>query len=76
MNTTLMIQGTHCRSCKILIEDVCREMAGVRVCHVDFNTGKTEVEHDESLDWKTFKQEIESLGTYHVEASSRTSPDE
>lgn len=61
----------HCHSCKVLLEDVCREHAGVSSCHVDFGTGKAEIEHDESVDWKTLKKEIESLGEYHVEVPDR-----
>ena len=28
MKTTLTIKGTHCNSCKALIEDVCKEILG------------------------------------------------
>lgn len=66
MKTTLTIQGTHCKACKMLIEDVCKDMPGVSSCEVNFETGETILDHDESLDWVSFKKEIEGLGTYTV----------
>ena len=65
--TTITIKGTHCASCKALIEDACRDVPGVRACTVDFITGKTVVEHEEDLDWQRLKKEIESLGAYTLE---------
>jgi len=29
------IKGTHCKSCKLLIEDVCKDIKGVKSCCVD-----------------------------------------
>lgn len=65
---TLTIAGTHCESCKALIEDVAKDVEGVISCTVDFKTGKTDIEYDDQLDWKKFKQEIESLEQYKVES--------
>jgi copper chaperone CopZ len=70
MKTTLTIKGTHCASCKALIEDVCTEISGIQSCSVDFKTGKTEIEHDENVDWEKFKKEVESLGKYEVKLNS------
>ena len=67
MKTTLRIKGTHCPSCKALIEDVCEDSKGVKSCNVDYKSGKTEIEHDNSFDFESFKKEIESLGNYKVE---------
>lgn len=67
MKTTLTIKGTHCNSCKALIEDVCTEVPGIKSCTVDFKTGTTEIEHEENADWQKFKTEVESLGAYKVE---------
>lgn len=67
MKTTLTIKGTHCESCKALIEDVCKEIPGIKSCNVDFKTGTTEVKHEENVDWKKFKKEVELLGSYKVE---------
>lgn len=67
MKTALTIKGTHCSACKMLIEDVASEIQGIRSCIVDFASGKTELEHDEDLDWITFKKEVESLGDYKVD---------
>ncbi len=66
MKTIITIQGTHCESCKAIIEDVCGEISGIQFCVVDFKTGRTEIEHDESADILAFKKEVESLGKYKV----------
>ena len=67
MKTTLIIKGTHCASCKALIEDVCRDIKGILSCDVEVATGKTIIEHDEIIDWNNFKKEIENLGKYTVQ---------
>jgi len=66
MKTIITIKGTHCNSCKLLIEEVCSEMPGVKSCSVDFKTGKAVIEHDGKLDLKKLKKEIEGLGKYKV----------
>ena len=66
MKTEITIKGTHCASCKALIEDVCKDVAGVSGCTVDYESGKTIVEHDEQLDWSTLTREISGLGEYSV----------
>lgn len=65
--TILTVEGTHCESCKVLLEEVIRAAPGVHACTVDFATGKTEIEHDDTLDWDKLKQEVEQLGQYRVE---------
>lgn len=65
--TVFTIQGTHCASCQALIEEVCREVPGVKGCTVDFHTGRTEVRHDERLDWRVLREAIVSLGPYRVQ---------
>ncbi len=71
MKTTIHIRGTHCKACKALIEDVCRDDKNVSSCTVDFKTGKTEIEHNESLDWNILKKEIENVGDYNVELTTQ-----
>lgn len=66
MQTHFTIQGTHCPSCKLLIEDVCKEIPGVFECNVDFATGNTLLVHDSQLDLDIVKKNIESLSSYHV----------
>ena len=66
MKTTLLIKGTHCHACKMLIEEVCSEITGIQSCTVDFKTGQTIIEHHPSVDLKKVKQEIETLGKYEV----------
>lgn len=65
--TTFYIKGTHCASCKALIEDVCSEIPGIKSCAVNFQTGETIMEHEDTLDWSSVKREIEALGKYSVE---------
>ena len=67
MQTIITILGTHCNACKMLIEDVAKDIPGVKTCIVDFQTGKTEIGHDESMDWDNLQKEIESLGKYKVQ---------
>ena len=66
METILTVKGTHCKSCKMLIEDVCADIPGIKSCSVDFNNGKTVIGHDGKLDLKKLKKEIEGLGEYKV----------
>ena len=65
MKTTFTVKGTHCNSCKMLIEEACLDIKGVTSCTVDFKTGKTTIEHT-NVDLKHIKKEIESLGEYKV----------
>ncbi|MBI2147803.1 cation transporter [Candidatus Woesearchaeota archaeon] len=66
MKTTLTIQGMHCTSCKMLIEDACADIPGVISCKVDAASGKAVVEHEKGFDIGRVKKEIEKLGTYKV----------
>lgn len=66
MKTIVTIQGTHCTSCKTLIEDVCKEISGITSCNVDFKTGSTVIEHEENFDWKIFENELAQLGKYKL----------
>ena len=64
---TVTIEGTHCNACKALIEDVSlNDIPGVLSCKVDFTSGKTVIEHDDTFNFDTFKKEIETLGGYKV----------
>ena len=69
--TTIIVKGTHCPSCKALIEDVCKDSKGVKSCNVDYKSGKTEIEHDDKFDLNLFKKEIEGLGKYKVEKDAK-----
>lgn len=72
MKTTFTVKGTHCPSCKLLIEDVCNDIAGVRSCTANYETGSVEIEHDAALDVGKIKKEIEGLGQYHIDPDSIT----
>lgn len=72
MQTTIVnIKGTHCNACKLLIEDVCKEIKDAKSCTVNFETGETVIEHDGSFDWQAFKKEVESLGNYTVNLNEK-----
>ncbi len=58
------IKGMHCTSCKVLIEDVVSDIAGVTSCNVDMKAEKMSVEGEFSSD--TVKKEVEGLGKYKV----------
>ena len=66
MKSTLMIKGTHCPSCKMLIEDICKDIPGVQSCVVDFKSGKAIVEHESKNELKKIKEEVEKVGEYKV----------
>lgn len=66
MKTTLIIVGTYCKACKMLLEDVGREVSGVVDIIVDYTTGVTEVEHKSLENLHELKKSIEELGEYHV----------
>ena len=68
MKKTIIINGTHCPSCKALIEDVCKDSRGVKSCNFDYKSGKTEIEHDNNFDFESLKKEIEGLGDYKIES--------
>lgn len=67
MQKEFTIKGTHCHSCKVLLEDVLEEISGVHLAEVDFSTGKTKLEYDESLDWEKVREEIKKVGDYELE---------
>lgn len=69
IKTTITIKGTHCASCKALIEDICKDVPGISSCSVDFASGRTEIEHESNADWQKLKQKVESMGQYTVELS-------
>ena len=70
MKTILTIKGTHCKACKMLIEDVCKDNKEVSSCVVDFDTGRTEIVHNGLLDLASLTKEIEDVGEYKVELVS------
>ena len=71
MKKIIIIKGTHCASCKALIEEVSKDIPGIISCKVDYKTGKTIIEHEEKVDLNKFKKEIESLGDYKVDLNEK-----
>ena len=65
MKQTITIEGMHCDSCKVLIEDIASAINGIKSCKVDVKSGKMIVEH-EVADLKQLKKEIEAAGEYKV----------
>jgi len=66
MKTTIQIKGTHCVSCKNLLEDVIGDVKGVKKVDVDFKSGKTTIEHDGKMNLSDVKKEIKALKLYEV----------
>lgn len=66
MTTVLTISGIHCSSCKLLISEVLKDMAGVTKAEVDESTSKVTVEHDSTVMPDALKREIEALTEYTV----------
>ncbi|KAA0206571.1 heavy metal transporter [Candidatus Uhrbacteria bacterium] len=60
MITTFNIDGMHCTSCKVLIEDACADVPGVIACQVDVDAGIAVIEHD--ADRAALARAIQALG--------------
>ena len=61
--TTLKIEGMHCRSCEMLIQDVLEDLDGVDNVVVSHTDGTATVEYDESMTNKdVFKRLIKAEG--------------
>ncbi len=48
MKITLNVEGMHCKSCEILINDALGEIEGVKKSNVSQEKGIVEVEYDEN----------------------------
>ncbi len=66
MKTEFKVKGFHCKSCKMLVEDVAEDFPSITSCKVDVESGKVTIEHSDKLDLNKFKKEIEALGDYKV----------
>ena len=66
MKTEFIIAGFHCKSCEMLIKDVCSDFKEIISCRVDVKTGKVIIGHEPELNFSQLKKEIESLGDYRV----------
>lgn len=68
MKTTIFrVSGMHCSSCKLLLEDVCKEIAGVSECEVDVASANMTVTHEDGFDLSLVQKEVETLGEYKLE---------
>jgi|TARA_Y100000310_G_C20686847_1_gene819560 cation transport ATPase len=64
MRTILKIKGTHCSSCKILIEDICSDYNEINISNMDLKSEELTIEHDNNLNLSKLKEEIKSSGNY------------
>lgn len=63
MNTTLRSQDLSCPSCIAKIESNLKKMDGVQDATVHFNSGRIEIEHDDSAaPVETLQEKIRELG--------------
>lgn len=67
MKTIINIQGMHCPSCKLLLEDTCLELPEIQSCNVDYLKGQAEIKHNGPLNLILLKSKIENMGKYVVE---------
>jgi copper chaperone CopZ len=66
MRTEFKVDGFHCKSCEMLVKDVCSDFSEITSCTVDVKTGKVVIEHKDGFDVTKLKKEIENLGDYKV----------
>ena len=60
---TLKIEGMHCKSCEMLINDVVSEIEGVKKTEASLKNNSAKVEFDESkADLSKIRKAIESEG--------------
>jgi len=64
----LKVTGMHCKSCKTLVEETCREVPGVESCAINLASGIGAVTHDGSASFAAIAKEISGLDEkYKVE---------
>lgn len=66
MHKSFNIKGTHCAGCKGLLEDVIKDVPGIISVTVEPQSGKTDIDYDEPLDWDKLKQEVAGAGHYSI----------
>lgn len=62
MKTLLRSQDLSCPSCVAKIEKALQGVAGVTAAKVHFNTGRIEIEHDESVNASELAQTVRQTG--------------
>lgn len=55
---TFHISGTHCKSCKILVEDILSEQDYIKSSHVDLNKETLEIETDSELAFEEILKDV------------------
>lgn len=66
MKVTINIEGMHCKSCKMLIEDISEDIEGINSCKVDEKTHKATIDYKTEEALNKLKKEIESAGNYKI----------
>lgn len=59
---TVHIQGMHCRSCEILLEDTLKEIRGIKAVNVSHTKGTAEVRYTGHLDLNQVRSAVEDAG--------------
>ena len=62
MEKTIKVEGMHCNSCNLLIEDSVSEIKGVREVKADFNSGIVKVKFEGNDVLEKTKNAIEKEG--------------
>ncbi|GIW59641.1 MAG: hypothetical protein KatS3mg087_0707 [Patescibacteria group bacterium] len=60
--TTVKIQGMHCTSCEMLLEDELRTINGVQKASVNFRTGSAEIETDQPVSEEDLANTVKNAG--------------
>ncbi|MGP3947495.1 heavy-metal-associated domain-containing protein [Streptomyces sp. 7N604] len=62
----LLVEGMHCTSCGLLIDDELEDIPGVRASTTDVNAGRTTVRLEEgaNVDTATLVAAVEQAGEY------------
>ncbi|MCX6776128.1 MAG: sulfite exporter TauE/SafE family protein [Candidatus Micrarchaeota archaeon] len=60
--TTLKVEGMHCNSCKMIVEDAVSHLKGVKNATVDLNSNTLKMEYESSATLREVERKLEEKG--------------
>jgi len=69
MKKIVHVEGMHCNSCKVIIEDTVRNIKGVKNANVDLNSHTLEMEYETDATLREVERKLEEKG-YSVKTES------
>jgi uncharacterized protein len=69
VKTVVKIDGMHCKSCEVMLEERLGQVKGVSRCFVSHKSGKAELTCDEAVPHKEIVKAVEQAGYRVVEAN-------